>query len=224
MNQDEIFLKGEGDAWFSRNRVVLALKKKKDLPLELVGRHLKNENVHSIAEIGCSNGWRLAALSAHFPNARLSGADASAEAVKEGKKEWPKLDLQQALISDLPFKEVFDLVIVNFVLHWVSRDSLVRAVAEIDRLVKDEGHLILGDFLPDSFEKRKYHYRPAEEVYTYKQDYPALFKALGTYEEKERIIFNHDDPSAAAESCTSQNRAVTSLLKKSATIQYRESS
>ncbi len=223
MNQDELFLKSEGDAWFARNRAVLTPEKKRDLPLEIAQKFLKNEKIGSIAEIGCSNGWRLAALSTHFPNALLAGADASAEAVAEGRKEWPKLDLRQALISEIPFAEQFDLVIVNFVLHWVDRNSLTRAVAEIDRIVKDGGHLVLGDFLPDSPCKREYHHLPGRGFYTYKQNYPALFHALGLYQVVESVLFDHGDPSSTAKTIGSGDRAVCALLKKSTLQGYPES-
>ncbi len=53
---------------------------------------------------------------------------------------------------------------------------LTRAIAEIDRVVKWNGYLVLDDFLPDFPTKRHYHHRTGEPIFTYKQDYAEIFR------------------------------------------------
>ncbi len=83
---------------------------------------------------------------------------------------------------------------------------------EIDRLVKDDGILVLGDFLPDSNTMRKYHHLQNEEVYTYKQDYSSCFIALGIYKELIKYCFDHENGKIFISN--SYNRfSVTALVK-----------
>ena len=77
-----------------------------------------------------------------------------------------------------------------YVLHWVDRSTLTRTVCAIDGLVGDGGLLILGDFLPDYPQRRRYHHLPDEDLYTFKQDYPALFTGLGLYRKMARLTYD----------------------------------
>ncbi len=220
MTQDKIFLKKEGDAWFLRNKEELGCAKY-DRPSRLA-KSLNKEKIKSIAELGCSNGWRLHYLGREFQVSRLVGVDASKKAITDGKKRYPELDLRQGLLHAVPLSEAFDLVIVNFVFHWVDRTTLARSVAEVDRVVNDGGYLIIGDFLPRVRQKRRYHHLPEKAVYTYKQDYARIFESLGIYKEIRRMIYNHDDPKARLGPYASSKQAVSTILKKSYAGYYRE--
>ena len=215
MNQDTHFLQGEGDAWYRRNRDYLLAGSDDwmthDVPLRLI--HARGETWDSVLELGCSLGRRLDVLS-RLGVARAVGTDASAQAIAEGSRLYPALDLRHALISR-PVGEQFDLVIVNFVLHWVDRTSLSAAIAAIDSAVAPGGLLLLGDFLPDRPLRRGYVHKRG--LYTYKQDYAACFTALGLYEEIERRVFDHDDPAHPERPATEideQRRAACVLLRK----------
>jgi SAM-dependent methyltransferase len=144
--------------------------------------------------------------------------DASREAIAAGSEAYPGLDLRHGVLSQIPFQNPFDLVIVNFVLHWIDRELLAISVSEIDRLVAPSGYLVLGDFLPDRPTRRHYHHLPGAAVYTYKQDYAQMFMALGFYEEIDRVTFSHDNfevSSATGDTAIDPNdRAVVSVLRK----------
>ncbi|MBL8252296.1 MAG: class I SAM-dependent methyltransferase [Candidatus Competibacter sp.] len=214
MIQDDVFFQDEGDAWFCRNRKVLNKNRSMDWPLmalEWLGNAFQ---LKSVIELGCSNGWRLAKLADRITG-RLVGIDASAQAIANGKESWPALDLRQGLLSNLPVDETFDVVIVNFVLHWVDRKKLAGSIAEIDRVTADNGILLLGDFLPDYCARRRYHHRPELDMYTYKQDYPAIFESLGTYKTISRFSFDHDHPSSSLSLCSGDTRGMISILHKS---------
>lgn len=210
--QDDVFEAGEGDRWYERNRDALGHD---DWPLRLIDRN--SLHPESVLEIGCANGWRLVAL-ADSGASHLVGVDVSSAAISAGISTHPALDLRIGRADRLPIEdEVFDLVIVNYVFHWIDRATILAAISETDRCVAPDGHLIVGDFLPDRPTKVPYHHLPDEAVFTFKTDYASAFTALNTYEVVDREIYNHDDPSAEP---TSQDRGVCTLLRKSLTGLY----
>jgi SAM-dependent methyltransferase len=226
MSQDEIFFASEGDAWFRRNRAAqqdIGSGKAHDWPGELALDLARRTQPSSILELGCSQGARLAFLrNAIGGSVRCVGVDASREAVEEGSRAYPGIDLRHGLLNAVPLDGVYDLVILNFVLHWVDRVSLARSLSEVDRLVKDGGYLVLGDFAPDYPQRRRYHHLKDERVYTFKQDYAALFKALGTYASVRRVTYNQDLKEHPILPTESGNRAFCEVLAKSSYGYYPE--
>lgn len=221
MSQDRIFLEEEGDAWFKRNRAALENEGSADWPLRVLDLLGDIEGLLDVAELGCANGYRLHRMPEKFPQARrFAGVDASITAIADGRARYPQLELVQGTLAEIPLQGQFGLVIVNFVLHWVDRETLARSVAEIDRLTRDGGTLILGDFLPDYPQRRRYHHYQHAEVFTYKQDYARIFEALGTYKELLRVSFNHDRPDTAA--CDTDSRGACAALRKSLSGYYSE--
>lgn len=216
MTQDSIFLESEGDAWFRRNSPVLLGDEgawaAHDMPLRLLG--LAGVTLDSALEFGCAAGTRLDLLLQRGIARTAAGTDASAQAIATGRARYPALDLRQARIAD-GVDERFDLVIVNFVLHWVDRGALAASLAAIDRAVRPGGWLLVGDFLPDAPRVRDYSHCPG--VFTYKQDYAAAFAALGWYRTAARLVYDHDDPAHPLDCEDENRRAFCSLLRKSAT-------
>lgn len=218
MKQEDIFSNSEGNKWYERNSGVLSSEAKRvDLPLKLIKMYgLKPKKV---LEIGCSNGWRLQEIATQY-GAKCVGIEPSTVALKAGAKQFPKVAFKRGLASNIPTKDTFDLVIVNFVLHWVSRELLLASIKEIDRTVADGGYLIIGDFAPDSPARTRYHHLPDEDVWTYKMDYARAFTATALYGEVARLTFDHDNH--LLESATSDRRGDAVLLKKSLSLYYAE--
>jgi SAM-dependent methyltransferase len=213
MVQDDIFLNSEADAWFNSNAKVLGKDLENDFPLKLIDfLRLKPKKV---LDVGAANGYRIAELSRRLGSGTYVAIEPSQAAIKDGQKRFPFIEFRRGLMYDLPLhdNEVFDLVIVHFVFHWISRDKLLGSVAELDRAIADGGYLILGDFLPDVPTKVRYHHLPGEVVFTYKQDYAEIFLSSGLYTHIARLTFNHDtyslDPDVGGES-----RGVYSVLRK----------
>ena len=177
--QDSIFANSEGNRWFARNQCALqAFDPADDMPLKLLDFYkLRPQNA---LEIGAANGFRLAELQRRC-GARVVAVELSRDAVEDGKARFPLVTFVQAAASAVPLQEVFDLVIINFVLHWIDRGNLLRTVAEIDRLVADGGFLIIGDFYPSNRAQVPYHHLPVGMVQTYKQDYSGVFLSSGLY-------------------------------------------
>lgn len=73
------------------------------------------------------------------------GIEVSHEAVACARNNFPKIRVQQQDVSHMSVEETFDLVICNFVLHWLDRTQLLQAVAGIDALTN------LGVFSPKRF-------------------------------------------------------------------------
>jgi len=215
--QDEIFSAGEGDHWFSRNRsslnpsaddrIVSSCKQYKITP-------------SSILEVGAANGYRLEEFR-RLGAARCVGLDPSQQALADGKARFPKLELHEGQASDLGLFEdqAFDLVICSFVFHWIDRRLLLSAVAEIDRVLRPGGFLVIADFDPDGFQKTRYHHRADVELYTYKQSYREIFAASGIYSLVAHNTFDHSSPgwSIATEA---KDRAGLSILQKDLTARY----
>src|SRR5690349_313588 len=127
MNQDQIFLEHEGNAWFQRNRAALNQTGKFDWPLALIDRLKDRAAIEKVLELGCSNGWRLHRLQESSARGRFVGVDASQQAIADGQQNFPGLELYQGSLTDVPLQEQFDLVIVHFVLHWIDRQNLAKA-------------------------------------------------------------------------------------------------
>jgi len=222
MNQDRIFEEIEGNAWFKRNKDVITNAKTPDFPSYLVEMIEDKSSIETVLELGCSNGFRLDYLRRSNCGSRFVGVDCSIEALEDGRNRYPKVEFYKGLLTDLPFESQFDLVIINLVLCWVSRDTLARSIAEIDRVIKDGGFLVIGDHFSDYPQRRRYHHNLEEEIYTYKLNYGNIFEALGTYKELARITYNHDQPKRCVQVAESSKRAVCMLLKKSLHDYYPE--
>jgi SAM-dependent methyltransferase len=217
--QDDVFTGGEGDAWFRRNAAAITTIAPDNWLTTIVTGRLDPGAIRSMLDAGAANGHRLAAFRERLPNlARAAGFDISAAAIEAGRAAFPGLDLKVAPLSAIPFEEPFDLVIVSGVLCWVDRAMLARSIAELDRVVAAGGHLLIGDFRPDTPSRRRYHHRQDVELYTYKQDYAAAFEALGFYTRVHDVVIAHDAAVGAAipptHTIPEQDRWGYALLKK----------
>lgn len=215
--QDAVFSSGEGDQWFQRNQVALnrANAGETDPVLRVIGwTGLKPVKV---IEIGASNGFRLNLLRQRY-GCDVTAVEPSARAIEQGRSAFPEVRFFQGVASAIPVAEdgAFDLVIVNAVLHWVDRSTLLRSCAELDRLVADGGFLVIGDFFPPSPERVQYHHRSDVELYTYKQNYPEIFLATRLYTQFASVVVDHEGwvnhPDIAP-----RDRFQISVLKKTGT-------
>jgi SAM-dependent methyltransferase len=187
--QDNVFLQSEGDRWFARNQNALAVfDAESDLAIKLMA--LYGLRPDSALEIGAANGFRLAEIHRRS-GARVVAVEPSTRAIAEGQNHFPFVTFVRGLAHSIPLHEYFDVVIVNFVLHWVDRTKLVQSIAEIDRMVKDGGFLIIGDFYPTNRLQVRYHHLPTEDLQTFKQDYAQPFLASGLYHPVALLTGDH---------------------------------
>ena len=215
MNQDDIFFNSEGDQWFIRNQVKITERhndKMDDPVLMMIDKcGLKPSQV---LEIGCSNGWRLDLIKQKY-GAHCVGVEPSLQALADGQKNYPTLELYRGRAAALPVENTFDLVVVPFVFHWVDRGELLRSVAEVDRVVADQGFLLISDFAPDGPTRVPYHHLPEKEVYTYKMNYSEIFTATALYQLVAHFTFSDScDRVGAVDNSASRGACI--LLRKSA--------
>jgi SAM-dependent methyltransferase len=215
--QDNVFTRSEGDRWFERNRKALdSFVTAADLPLKIL--EMYDLRLGRVLEIGAANGFRLASIRERT-GAAVVAVEPSAEAILDGKSSFPCVNFVRGTASAVPLKETFDLVIVNFVFHWIDRANLLRAVAEVDRLVQDNGYLLIGDFHPSNRLQVRYHHLIDERLFTYKQNYAATFLASGLYHPVALLTGHHavKKPDAAVDEA---DRIGTWLLRKQTSLHY----
>jgi ubiquinone/menaquinone biosynthesis C-methylase UbiE len=212
--QREIFLTGEGDAWFQRNRVALhAESPVRNKPLAMFAPYLAPGD--EVLEIGCADGSNLAILSARHGVGGY-GVDPSQQAVTAGRENHPELILHQGTADALPFPDgKFKLVWFGFCLYLLDRGSLMRAIAEADRVCMEGGFIAITDFDPPLPSCRPYHHRPG--IFSWKMDYSRLLLANPAYVLVEKASYSHTE---TAFEPNPGERIATWLLKKSLSGAY----
>ncbi len=219
MTQDRIFANFEGNNWFARNQSALQhYESDADMPLRLLT--LYNIQPQQVLEVGAANGFRLATLAGRY-GARAVAVEPSTDAIADGQRAFPLVEFIRGEAHDLPLQERFDLIIVNFVLHWVDRQHFLSAIGEIDRVLADGGYLLIGDFCPANPTKVPYHHLPDAGVYTYKQNYAAPFLASGLYHLVSFLTSDHASKVTRGD-VNEQERIGTWLLRKQLTENYYE--
>lgn len=179
MSQSAIFLAGEGDAYHLRNAAHNASYR---IETDVVAECIERAGLKptAIIDAGCASGERLGELCRKY-NAWGIGVDASREAIDVARDRHPHVTwLHEDWTRDR--LGLCDLFITSYVWHWVDRDHLYRAAANIDDSLREGGHIIINDFCPDIPTRNRYHHRKDVEVWTYKQDYALLFLSSAVYE------------------------------------------
>lgn len=211
MKQKDIFLSGEGNAWFARNAAAL---EKHELPssdpllMELLSlkSHLAGGPV-KVLEVGCGAGLRLAWLKRHM-GWECHGIEPSNEAVKQASGSGVHAQIGTA--DQLPFADKsFDIVIFGFCLYLCDRDDLFKIAAEADRVLKNPGWLLLKDFYSSTPLAREYHHKVG--VYSYKMDYKTLFTWNHDYSVYSHRVAHHTGDDYTDDR---QEWVATSVLRK----------
>lgn len=218
-SQEQIFAAFEGDQWFKRNKDGLErFDPAADFSLKVM--ELYRLHPRRVLEVGAASGFRLAAISQRY-GARVVAVEPSVEATLHGKTSFPGVEFVRGQAYAIPLQASFDLIIINFVFHWIDRTHLLRSVAEIDRLLVDGGFLIIGDFYPANLTKVRYHHLAEQELYTYKQNYAATFLASGLYHPVGLITADHSSKAPMGEVGEAERVGVW-LLRKALMEHYVE--
>lgn len=179
-DQKDIFLSGEGDAYFTRN-----LEKLKgntsDIDDDMLLNAIDNLGLapKSVLEIGASNGWRLDVLHSRF-SCDAQGVEPSEQAVTDASERYPNIHMHVGAADELKFEDNrFDVVIFGFCLYLCDQSDLFKIVAEADRVLKDGGWILIWDFIPSLSYKNPYNH--LDGVYSHKMDHAKLFTAHPAY-------------------------------------------
>jgi ubiquinone/menaquinone biosynthesis C-methylase UbiE len=191
MTQKDIFLNGESDNWFFRNKESLKNQTEFIDVNEVLGYIKKQSN---ILEIGCSNGTKLNYIQEKLPNLNLSlfGIDPSVKSIKDGKSSFCNLKLEVGTSDLLNYPDnFFDIVLVGFCLYLVDRNLIFKTISEIDRVLKQNGFLVITDFEPPFPIKKPYIHKKG--VYSFKNNYSNFFVGGGHYNLLRKVHYNHKD-------------------------------
>jgi len=188
LEQKKIFLSSEGDQYFHRNREAYDSLDNGDELVELL-KYIEL-NPGKILEVGCSNGVRLNNLKKQFPESRCYGIDPSSEAILAGSELFQDLSLSVGTADNLNFdNNSFNTIIFGFCLYLCDRNDLFKIAYEADRCLRDGGIILIKDFYPSYPYMNQYCYN--DGVYSYKIDYPSMFKWNPAYNEIASIVFTH---------------------------------
>ena len=152
MKQSQFFIDSEGDRWFERNAARLGQHD----PVSDAMAHLRMQP-KNVLEIGCSNGWRLAALRDKY-GCNVMGLDPSNAAAEDARAR--KITVWTATAAAMPLRShAYDLVIYGWCLYLTDPEDWFRIVMEGDRVLKDGGYLIIHDFNagPQAFARKYEH-------------------------------------------------------------------
>lgn len=115
--------------------------------LKLIGiRMFRPTKGMSILDIGCGTGTQLMLYQRY--QCDLFGLDSSPSMLEVARKrlgDGARLDLGDA--ASMPYQEhMFDLAILMLTLHEIAPSVRPIVLAEINRVLKNDGHLLLIDF------------------------------------------------------------------------------
>lgn len=204
--QQYAWVHGAGDFWFRRNENDMG---KIDLPEQAIDAMKKKPE--AVLEVGCANGWRLKKIKAKYGSI-VHGVDPAEEAIKVAKADG--LPCVVATADKLPYpSNSFDMLIYGFCLCFISPEDWMGLAAEADRVLKDNGTILVYDFIGARFLKRLFHIikfndDPNENpVYIYHYNWPSLW----THHPGYRVDGEFYD-FKRAEICTIVRKSYTHLL------------
>lgn len=94
----------------------------------------------SVLDAGCGNGSLTFCLAGKVPQGRVTGIDSSASMIQKAKSAMrdqvvKNIEFRLCGINEIEYREQFDLVFSNSVLHWVSdiKDGLLKLFTALKR-------------------------------------------------------------------------------------------
>jgi SAM-dependent methyltransferase len=143
-----------------------------------------------ILDVGCGYGRTCAELSrAGF--ARVIGIDPSPRMIERGRRQHPELDLRVLEEGPLPFRSGgFDAALLLAVLTCIPTDGgQQRLMAEIFRVMKPGGHLLVSDYPLQTDSRNRDRYERFHRKYG----------TFGVFEIEDGAVVRHHDLSWIAE-------------------------
>ncbi len=233
--QDQCYLTVEGNAFFRRNfqgKEVPELRSNKVRIYEL----LKSSRIafQRVLEYGCNYGDLLNYVVCHDEVGCAYGVEASSEAIACGNELYGEsINLVHGTIANneinngAEFQAFFDLVIVDDVFGWVSRQTILQSVANIDDVIAEDGYLFIRDFYPDRYTKNANHHVGDGSVFNYKVpgSHAEIFMATGSYATVCQKVYYDDTAMSSNYQCDNpfNYRWIDTILQKKQTGFFSES-
>jgi ubiquinone/menaquinone biosynthesis C-methylase UbiE len=109
----------------------------------------RNQRAARGLDVGCGTGRLLASLHGAWPGMKLTGIDLSAPYLAEARRligRTARVKLEEAAAEALPFDDAsLDLVVSSFLLHELPEAIRAQAIAEMARIVKPGGLVVIVD-------------------------------------------------------------------------------
>ena len=225
-NQDQYYLDVEADNFFKRNPYDFErLSEKKREFLDFFMKDLKGAHLRNILEIGCHIGDLLNYAVNAFNAEKGWGIEPSRNAILEGNKRFSdRCNLFHGVIGDSDLVQripICELVIVNDVFCWISRETILQSIANIDSVIAESGYLLIRDFLPDRHLRNQNHHITDVEVFCHKitGSHSGLFTQTGNYQVISSQIFTDNSNKLSKTqqngiTASTENRWLDILLQK----------
>ena len=181
----------DADAYYLRNAE--QHKPSTDPMLPCLQRIHRATPIRSVLEIGSNTGWRLDGIRKHFDKPSVMGVEASLFAVEESRATYPHIPVAHGVAPDVLFgfeDGSFDTVIVGFLIYLLPRNMLFHFAAEVDRIVGDNGHIVIEDFLHPNPTSRDYTHH--EDLRVFKHEPSAPWSWSPTYTLVDRQLIEHE--------------------------------
>lgn len=190
--QDRYYLEVEGNDYFKRNFLRKQVPKLRNTKA-LIRKNIIESGIKftKVLEYGCNYGDLLYYMKKHDRVKECVGVEASKQAVDFGKKRFGEnVEIIHGTIADniindnKKFQNYFDLIIVDDVFGWISRETILQSIANIDNVLSDGGHIFIRDFYPDKRVKNRNHHVKGGFVFNFKilGSHASIFLASGIYE------------------------------------------
>jgi SAM-dependent methyltransferase len=109
---------------------------------------------HRVLDVGCGTGNLLRSTGKRYPNVDLVGLDpdprALARAGRKARRPGPAVRLDRGFAQELPYPDdSFDRVFSSLMLHHLDSASKDALLAEVRRVLRPDGLLVLADAVLD---------------------------------------------------------------------------
>ena len=119
---------------------------------------------HRVLDVGCGTGNLLRSTGRRHPNVDLVGLDPDprmlARARRKARRAGLAVRLDRGFAQELPYPDAsFDRVFSSLMLHHLDSESKDGLLAEVRRVLRPDGSLILADAIHDEHGHRRGHWR-----------------------------------------------------------------
>ena len=185
--EQEAALRADGDRYFAVNHEGIGTIA--DPAFEQMEIIHRLSPVRSVLEIGASNGFRLEKARRAF-SAECMGLEPSNDAVTEGRELFQEISLTVGMapqdLTQFAGRE-FDVIVLGHFMYLLPRTELFTLAAQVDALLKDNGHLIISDFFYPAPTRTSYTHNSALDVFKMDPSAPWLWSP--TYSLVHRSVY-----------------------------------
>lgn len=140
-------------AWFydTFTNFLMLGQRNKAIRATLESAHIQPQD--SILDVGCGTGTLALLAKNDYPTVSVHGLDAGEEMIafarQKAARQGADVDFQQGLAQELPYPDgSFEVVINSLVMHHLPPEVKDQAVAEMYRVLKPGGRLLIVEFEP----------------------------------------------------------------------------